>query len=90
MTMPRSIPETPMTQPNSESLHESKDINSPRSMEVLQHVLQKVLDIRDEEAKKPSSKWLKYREYDNLTDICAAFCHIMDSIHDIVSSQQLV
>ena len=34
------IPETPIAHPNSESLQESKDTNSPRSMEVLQHVLQ--------------------------------------------------
>ena len=38
-----------MAQPNSESLQESRDTNSPRSMEVLQHVLQKVMDIKDEE-----------------------------------------
>ena len=46
MTVLTSIPETPMAQPDSESLQESKDTNSPRSMQVLQHVLQKVLDIR--------------------------------------------
>ena len=45
MTVPAFIPETTMAQPDSESLQESKDNNSPRSMEVLQHVLQKVLDI---------------------------------------------
>ena len=55
MTDPTKIPETPMAQPDSESLQESKDTNSPRSMEVLQHVLQKVLDIRDEEENKSFS-----------------------------------
>ena len=66
------IPETPIAHPNSESLQESKDTNSPRSMEALQHVLQghqqsqihevlqdvlqKVLDIKDEEANKSFSK----------------------------------
>ena len=49
MTVPTSIPETLMAHPDSESLQESKDTNNPRSMEVLQHVLQKVLDIKDEE-----------------------------------------
>ena len=49
MTIPTSISETPMAQPNSESLQESSDTNSPRFMEVLQHVLQEVMDIKDEE-----------------------------------------
>ena len=82
MTVTTSIPETPMAQPNSEFLQESKDMNSPRSMEVLQHVLQKVLDIKDEEENKSFSKWMKYRAYDNFTDICADYCHILARIHD--------
>ena len=82
MTVPTSIPETPMTQPGSESLQESEDTNSPISMEVLQHVLQKVLDIKDEEENESFSKWMKYRAYDNFTDICADFSHILDRIHD--------
>ena len=55
-----------------------------RSMEVLQHVLQKVLDIRDEEKNKSFSKWMTYRRYDNFSDICAKFefCNILHSIHD--------
>ena len=52
MTVPTSIPETPKAQPDSESLQELKDTNSPRYMEVLQHVIQKVLDINDEEENK--------------------------------------
>ena len=82
MTVPTSISETPMAQPNSESLQETKDTNSPRSMEVLQHVLQKVQDIKDEEENKSFSKWMKYREYDNLTYNCAGFCHILNRIHN--------
>ena len=89
MTIPTSIPETPKAQPNSESLQESKDTNSPRSMEVLQHVLevlqhvlQQVLDIKDEEETKSFSKWMKYRGYHNLTEICADLCHILNRIHD--------
>ena len=81
MTVPTSIPETLMAQPDSESLQESKDTNSPRSMEVLQHVLQKVQDIKDEEENKSFSKRMKYRRYDNFTGICADFCHILDRIH---------
>ena len=51
-------------------------------MEVLQCVLQKVLDIKDEEENKSFSKWMKYRGYDNFTGICADFCHTLDRIHD--------
>ena len=71
-----------MAQPDSESLHESKDTNSPRSMEVLQYVLQKVLDVKNEEENKSFSTWMKYRGYDNFTDICADFCHILDRNND--------
>ena len=61
MIVPTSIPETPMAQPNSESLQESKDSNSHRCMEDLQHVLPKVLDIKDEEENKSSQSGLKQR-----------------------------
>ena len=81
MAVPTSIPETPMAQPDSESLQESKGTNSPRSIKVLQCVLQKVLDIKDEEENKSFSKWMKYRGYDNYNDICVDFCHILDRIH---------
>ena len=59
MTVPTGNPETLMAHPNSESLQQSKDTNSPRSMEVLQHVLQKILDIKDEEENKSFSKWIR-------------------------------
>ena len=39
-------------------------------------------DIKDEEENQPFSKWLKYRGYDNFTDICADFYHILDRIYD--------
>ena len=61
MTVPTSIPEMPIAQPDSESLQESKDTNSPRSMEVLQCVLQKALEIKDE-ANKYFSKCMKYMD----------------------------
>ena len=82
MSVPTRIPETPMAHPDSKSLQLSNDTNSPRSMEVLQHVLQKVLDIMDEEENKSIPKWMKYWEYDNFPDICTDFCHILDGIHD--------
>ena len=75
MTVPTSIPGTPMAHSDYKSLQESKDSNSPRSMEVLPHVLQKVLDIKDEEENQSFAKWMKYRGYDNLTDICAVLPH---------------
>ena len=37
---------------------------------------------KDEEENKSFSKWMKYRGYDNFTDICADFCHILDRIND--------
>ena len=87
MNVPASIPERPMSHPNYESLQESKDTNSPRSMEVLPHVLQKVLDINDEEENQFFSKWINYRGYDNFNDICAEFW--IESM-TTVSSEQMV
>ena len=80
--MPTSIPETSMAHSNYESLQESKDSNSLRSMEVLPHVPQKVLDIKDEEENQTLANWIQYRGYDNFTDICADFYHILDRTHD--------
>ena len=82
MTAPTRIPETPMVHPNYESLQESMDTNSPRSMNLLQHVLKKTLDIKNEEENKSYLKWMKYIGYGNFTDICADFSHILDRIHD--------
>ena len=50
-------------------------------MEALPHVLQKVLDIIDEEENQSFAKLMKYRRYGNVTDICAMFYHIQDTIH---------
>ena len=82
MTVPTSIPETSQAQPNSESLQESKETISPRSMDVLQHVLKRYWTLRMKKRTNPFSEWMKYRGYDNFTDICADFCHILDRIHD--------
>ena len=38
--------------------------------------------MKDEEENESFSNWIKYRRYDNFTDICADFCHILDRIHD--------
>ena len=89
MTVPTSIPETPMAHSDYESIQESKNSNGPRSMEILQHVLQTVLNIKDEEDNNSFSKWMKNRGYDNFPHICADFCHILDRIHDYLSSEQM-
>ena len=36
--------------------------------------------MKDQEVNKSISKW-KYMGYDNFTDVCADFCHILDRIH---------
>ena len=77
MIVPTSIPETPMAQPDSESLQESKDTDSHRSMEVLQHVLPKVLDIKDDEENKSSQRGLKTEDMTTILISVADFCHIL-------------
>ena len=59
MTDPTSIPETPMAHSNFKPLLESKDSSSPRSIEVRPHVLQKLLDIKEEEENQCFAKWMK-------------------------------
>ena len=50
MTIPTSIPETPMAHSNHESFQESNEgSTSSKSMEVYQHVLNKVMDIQNED-----------------------------------------
>ena len=50
MTIPPSIPETPIVQSNPKSSQESKEgLTSSRSMEVFQHIINKVMDIQNEE-----------------------------------------
>ena len=51
-------------------------------MEVLPHVLQNVLDIKDEEENQSIVTQMSYKGYDNFTDICMDFYHILDRIHD--------
>ena len=83
MTVPTNIPETPMAHTNHESLHESKeDSTTSKSMEAYQLVLKTVVDIQNEDEIQSFSKWMNYRGYDNFTDLCADFYHILDHIHD--------
>ena len=82
MTVPTNIPETPIVHTNHKSFQGSKDTNTSISMEILQHVLKTVMDIKNDEEVKSFSHWMSYRGYDNFTDICVNFYHILDSIHD--------
>ena len=61
MTIPTSIPETPMAHPDHKSVQESKECStSSKSMEVYQHVLNKVMDIQNEDEIQSFSKWMAY------------------------------
>ena len=62
MTIPTNIPETPMAQSDYKSIQESnEDSASPRSMQVYHHVLDKVMDIKNEEESESFSKWMTQR-----------------------------
>ena len=50
MTILTTIPETPMAHTDHKSIQESKESsNTARSMEVLQHIINILMDIQDEE-----------------------------------------
>ena len=50
MTIPTNIPETPVAQSNYESIQESKeDSTNLKSMVVYHYVLNKVMDIKNED-----------------------------------------
>ena len=51
-------------------------------MQILQHVLKTVMGIKNDEEVESFSHWMSYRGFDNFTDICVEFYHILDSIHD--------
>ena len=71
-----------MAQPNQESIQKSSDDSiCPDSIQVFQHVLNNVLEIKKDEV-VPFSKWMEYRGYDNFTDLCVDFHHQLDNIHN--------
>ena len=50
MTIPKSIHETPRAQPDNKTIQESKEnLNIPKSMQVYHHVLNKVMDTKNED-----------------------------------------
>ena len=59
-----------MAHSNYESIQESKEgSTSPKSIEVFQHVLNKVMDIQNEDEIQSFSKWMTYRGNENFTDL---------------------
>ena len=74
MTIPTSIPETPMAHTNHESFQESKeDSTSPRSMEVLQYVINEEMDIQNEGEIQSLKMWMSYRGFETFTALCNVF-----------------
>ena len=51
-------------------------------MDVYQHVLNKVMDIQNEDEIQTFSKWMAYRGYENFTDLCGDFSYVLDHVHD--------
>ena len=51
-------------------------------MDVFQHVINKVMDIQNEEEIQSFKTWMPYRGFETLTDLCNAFSYILDHIHD--------
>ena len=83
MTVPTHIPKTPMADSNHKSYQESKESStSPRSREVLQHIINKVLDIQDEEKIQSFNQWMKYKSFQTFTELCNSYFHRLDDIHD--------
>ena len=83
MTVPTSIPETPMAHTDHKSIQESKDSStSPRSMEVRHDIIYKVMDIQDEEEIQSLKQWMKYRDFEAFTEMYNAFSYMLDNIHD--------
>ena len=69
MTVPTNILDPPMGHSYYESVQESEeDSTSPKSMEVYHHVLNKVMDIKNEDEIE-----LMYKGDENFTDLCVDF-----------------
>ena len=82
MTVPANIPETPIVHTNHKSFQGSKDTNTSIPMEILQHVLKTVMNIKNDEEVESFSHWMSYRVFDNFTDICDTLYHILHIIQD--------
>ena len=82
MTIPTNIPETPMVQPDYESIQESnEDSISSKSLQAFHHVLNNVLKIGEDEIVS-FQKWMTHKGYDNFTDLRIDFYPELNHIHD--------
>ena len=71
-----------MAQPNQESIEESsQDSSSPNQIQVFFHVINKVIDIKNEDEIVSISKWMKYMCYSNFTDQYNDLCFELNHIH---------
>ena len=85
MTIPINISETPMAQSEYKSIQESnEDSICPKSKQVYHHVLNEVIDIKNEDEIESFSKRMTYRGYENFTDLCVDFHHQLDCTHDFM------
>ena len=83
MTIHTNIPAIPMAHSDYKSIQDSKqDSISPKSMEVYHHVLNKVMDIKNQDEIEYVSKWMTYRGCENFTDLCVDFHCELYHIHD--------
>ena len=70
-----------MAQPNQESIQESsKDSTTPNPIQVLHHVLNNVLKVKEHEVIS-ISKWMKYMGYNNFTDLCVDLLFELNHVH---------
>ena len=81
MTVPTSIPETPIVCMEHESLQRSKGMSTFIPTEITQHVLKTVMGIMDGEQIESFSHWVSYRGFYSFTDICDHFHHISEDIY---------
>ena len=82
MTVPTNIPETPIVHAHHKSFQGSTGKNISISMDVLQHDLKTIMDIKDFEEVESFSHWMSYRGFANVTDIFDTNYHIFHSIQD--------
>ena len=51
-------------------------------MEVFQHIINKVMNIPNEDKIQSFKPWMSYRGFEISTDMHTAFSYMLDSIHD--------
>ena len=83
MPIPTSIGETPMAQPNQESIQESSEdsISSILRIQSSPSVASFCQQCFEDDMVS-FSKWLEYRGYNNFIDLCGDFHYELNHIHD--------